>query len=998
MSALFMVLEEDEMTASRAALRLVACAISLLVAAGASVTAQELRGRINGVVTDNTGAVIPGVTVTATSSALIQPQVQVTGDDGTYRFPALPSGVYTVTFEVSGFQTLRREEIRVGLNQTLTVDAQLQISTLQETVTITGESPVVDVTSTTVGTNFAKELLQDIPNARDIWAVMAQAPGIQMTGYDVGGSHTGTQTGYMFYGTAGQNKTLLEGINVTEGQDANAGYFDFGSFEEFQIGSGAMGEQQGPGALLNITVKSGGDRWNAQVYYDYEDENTISDNILPEFKQPGGVGPKGFKAPTLIDPATRQPLGLQSANPIVKQYDFNVNGGGPIVKSRAWFFASYRDNNQYRTILGLPGEEAQSQLVNKTIKGTYQLSRSNQLIYFYNERSKLQPLRDLSLAIPVSAAHYQDSKNRPQKLEWTSVLSSRAFLDVQYSHWGNFFPLYPTQTQSQSVEGVPVGRLETTTSQRSGAMDYYHYRTTLKPQLSASLSYFMEGRGTHNLKVGFEGYRERRKFLRFQPENIYYRDTNGIPAEVDIYNTPNEGIDDSNLIGIYAQDEWALKRGFTINYGVRFDRYTLGWPEQSFTPEQTQYFQPVSTGNTTVAEFTSISPRIGVAWDLIGDGKSVVKVHYGRYYFNPSTDLSSLENPVGQAAIRYRFVPCSATVTTACDVNGNRLVDSPAELGARLQTIGGAGFVTIDRDLDHPYGQGVTTSFERELADSLSVRGLYAYKAQRKGWAEVDRARYNAYTIPVSFLDVGPDNIAGTPDDQTLNLLDRAAGVPEDRFLTNPHKFSGVPEFAGDYHTIEFGLNRRFKDRWLLMTSFEHTWADDFRNTGAGTSNLAVARQATFEPLAAASRTILWMPNRSRLGRQETTYWNYKLVGRYVFPYDIGVSSSYKLQSGFHWARAISVPGTTLRNAGTEEILAEPVNANRSENVHILDFRFEKGIKLSRVGRVTGMVDIFNITNANPITNFRVVTGPRFKEVISILDPRIVRFGVRWDF
>jgi Carboxypeptidase regulatory-like domain/TonB dependent receptor len=968
---------------------------SVFVMLAVPSAAQELRGRITGFVTDNTGAVLPGVTVTATSPALIQPQATVTGADGSYRYPALPPGLYTLTFELPGFQTLKHEAVRLGLNQTLSVDAHLQISSLQETVTVTGESPVVDVKSTTVGTNFTKELLQDIPNARDIWAAMAQAPGFQMTGYDVGGSHTGTQTGYIFYGTAGQNKTLFEGINVTEGQDANAGYFDFGSFEEFQVGAGAMGEQQGPGALLNITVKSGGDRYNAQLYYDYEDENTISDNIIDAFKVPGGVGPKGFIAPTLRDPATGQPLGLQSGNPIVKQYDFNVNGGGPIVKGRAWFFASYRDNNQYRTILGLPGEEAQSQLVNKTIKGTYQLSRANQIIYFYNERSKLQPLRDLSLAIPISAAHYQDSKNRPQKLEWTSVLSSRAFLDVQYSHWGNFFPLYPTQTQSQSVEGVPVGRIELSTNQRSGAMDYYHYRTTLKPQLSGSLSYFLDRlAGTHNLKIGFEAYRERRKFLRFQPGNIYYRDRNGIPEEVDIYNTPNEGIDDAKVFGLYVQDEWAPTRRLTFNYGVRYDRYTLGWPEQSFTPEQAAYFQPVSTPATDVATFNSVSPRVGVAWDIVGDGKSVVKVHYGRYYFNPSSEVSSLENPVGQAAIRYQFVPCSATRTTTCDLNANRLVDSPQELGSRLTTLGGAGFVQVDRDLKHPYGQGITTTFERQLAQSLSARASYVFRAQRQGWAEVDLARFNAYTIPVAFRDVGPDNTSGTQDDQILNLLDRAAGIPEQRFFTTPEQF-GLPEFAGDYHTVEVALNRRFNARWLLMTSFEHTWADDLRNTGAPTGNLDVARQATFTPFAAAYRTVLWNPNRRRLGQQETTYWNYKLVGRYVFPYEIGVSSSYKLQSGFNWARAISVP---LPNAGSEEILAEPLNANRSEHVHILDFRVEKALKLGRVGRVTGMVDIFNILNANPVTNFRVVTGPRFKEVISILDPRIVRFGVRYEF
>ena len=403
-----------------------------------SSTAQELRGRITGVVTDNTGAVLPGVTITVAGPALIQPQTTLTGGEGQYRYPALPPGLYTVTFELSGFQTLKREDIRLGLNQTLSIDAQLQLSSLQETVTITGESPVVDVKSTTIGTNFTKELLQDIPNARDIWAALAQAPGFQMTAYDVGGSHTGTQTGFQTYGVSGQNKTLFEGINVTEGQDTNAGYFDFGSFEEMQVGgSGNMGEQSGLGAFLNLTVKSGGDRFNSQVYYDYVGQQTLSNNVPDAFKTPGGTDSSGFKAPTIIDPATGQRLGLSRGNPITKQYDFNVNLGGPIRKGRLWYFLSYRDNNQYKTILGLPGEEAQSQLVNKTAKVTYQLNRSNQIIGFYNVRSKFQPLRDLSLAIPVSAANWQDSKNRPQKIEWTSTLSSRAFLDVQASHWGN---------------------------------------------------------------------------------------------------------------------------------------------------------------------------------------------------------------------------------------------------------------------------------------------------------------------------------------------------------------------------------------------------------------------------------------------------------------------------------------------------------------------------------------------------------------------------------
>lgn len=959
----------------------------ILAILGAPAEAQELRGRITGTVTDNTGAVLPGVSVTATSPALIQPQTAVTGVDGTYRFPALPTGVFTLTYELAGFQTIKREQIRVGLNMTLTVNVELQLSSIQETVTITGESPTVDIKTTTVGTNFTKELLQDIPNARDIWAAMSQAPGFQMNAYDVGGSHTGTQTGYQTYGVGDQNKTLLEGINVTEGTGGNAGYFDFGSFEEFQLGgSGNMGEQSGLGAFLNLTIKSGGDRFSSQLYYDYVGDRTLSNNVPDAFRTPGGVDSRGFKAPTIVDPATGQRLGLTRGNPITKQYDFNVNAGGPIKKGRLWYFASYRDNNQYKTILGLPGETAQSQLLNKTVKGTYQLSQSNQIIVFYNERSKFQPLRDLSLAIPVSAANWQDSKNRPQKYEWTSTLSSRAFLDVQFAHWGNYFPLYPTQTKSTSVEGVPVGRIDLDTNQQSGASDYYHNRTTLKPQASGALSYFLDRfGGSHNFKVGFEIYRERRKFLRFQPGNIYYRDRSTNPTcgfgaglsacEVDVYNTPNTSADDATATNLYAQDGWNLTSRLTINAGLRFDRYKIGWPENSFSPEQTAFFQPVTTQETTVVDLKSVSPRLGFAWDVVGNGKTVWKGFFGRFYFNPSTDITSRENPVGQAAIRYQFN----------DLNGNRLLD-PGELGNRLTTLGGAGFVKVDRDLQHAYGQEASTHFEQEVAPYLSARVSYVYKNTRNGWAEVDLARVNAYTIPFNFTDIGPDGLRGTSDDRQVALFDRPASVSAARTYTNPGRVPGVPAYEGDYHTVEFALNRRFHDKWLLLTSFEHTWADDFRGTTTATGALDVVRQGT---------SFLWQPNRRRLGRQETTFWNYKLIGRYVFPYEIGVSASYKLQSGYNWGRNTSV---SLPNAGSESMLMEPLSSNRTENVQILDFRAEKGFKVGRAGRVTAIMDLFNALNQNPTTGFRTVTGARFREVIAVLDPRAARFGLRWDF
>ncbi|MEO7134972.1 MAG: carboxypeptidase-like regulatory domain-containing protein, partial [Vicinamibacterales bacterium] len=261
----------------------VLCLCVTLLSIAAPTFAQEFRGRINGTVSDNTGAVLPGVTVTASSPALIQPQVQVTGGDGGFRFLALPPGVYSIDFELTGFNSVKRQDVRVVINQTLTVDMQLQVATLQETVTVTGASPIVDTSTTAMGTNFTKELLTEIPNARDVWAAMAQAPGIQMTSFDVGGSNTGNQSGYRSYGFDTQNQTRVEGIDTTEGTSANAGYFDFGSFEEFQVGgAGADSGAFAGGAVLSISIKSGGDRFTGTWYSDYVGEKYLSDNV-PDF-------------------------------------------------------------------------------------------------------------------------------------------------------------------------------------------------------------------------------------------------------------------------------------------------------------------------------------------------------------------------------------------------------------------------------------------------------------------------------------------------------------------------------------------------------------------------------------------------------------------------------------------------------------------------------------------------------------------------------------------
>ena len=960
----------------RSGLRLAAGVGTWLVFLAATAAAQDFRGRINGVVSDHTGAVLPGVTVTATSPALIQPQVQISGEDGTYRLIALPAGTYTLTFELPGFTTLRREGIRVMINQTLPVDAQLQVATLQETVTVTGESPVVDTSTTTVGTNFTKELLTEIPNARDIWAAMAQAPGLQMSQFDVGGSRTGTQTGFLTYGFDDQNQTKLEGIDTTEGTSANAGYFDFGSFEEFQIGgAGNSAENFGGGASMSITVKSGGDRFTGSWYSDWMGDATIGDNVPDAFRTANNRDEDGY----FVSSALRR------GNPTDRQYDVNFNVGGPLWKGRAWGFYSYRLNDQYRYTLGLD-ELARSKLSNAyTFKGTFQLPRNNQVVGFLNKREKLQELRDLGPLVPIEAARYQSSRNYPWKWQWTSVLTSRAFLDVLGGNWYNFFPLRPTD-EFGFASNVGPSRIDLTTNQRSGYHSAYQDQKRFKPQVYVSLSYFQDGwAGSHDFKFGYDWKRDRRKFFRDQPMDIHYRDRNGLPSEVDLYNTNSESINDVEYNSVWLQDNWKLNPRLTLNLGLRMEHYVDGWPDQSFAPNghpvlagwtdarYRTFVSPQSVSAREVSRSFTVSPRAGFAYDLTGDNRTVLKGFYGRYYYNSADTLADGENPVGVAMLRYQFL----------DGNGNRVLDGPQEIGNFITTVGNAGTLPVDRELERPYSQQFSTHIEREIREGLSGRASFVYNQVRNEWEEVDVLRQSAYTIPFPFVDIGPDGVRGTGDDASVQLVTRPAAAPSQRLWTNPD-----PGYDSDFYTIEFAANRRMQGNWMLLTSVGYTWLDQFHDTVSPTGALDTARNG---------RVYNWQPNMRRFGdngKEVSSFWNYKVIGQYVFPYGISASGSWKVQSGRNWGRVTNV---ALPGAGAENIRMEPVTANRAPTVSILDIRAAKKFSIRGV-RLEGMVDVFNALNSGTVVNFSTVTGASFQRVIAILDPRVVRFGVRVDF
>ena len=245
-------------------------ALSFSAAALAQGGGASSTGTIQGRVADAQGAVLPGVTVTATSPALIQPQTTVTSETGNYRFPAVPPGTYELSFELAGFNTLKRSGISITLGFTAQVNVELALATLQETVTVSGASPVIDTSTTRVQQNFKMEQLQSIPNGRDMWALLAVTPSVQMARIDVGGNRAGTQTGYTAYGQNGQVRVLIEGINTTEGTGGAGFYFDYASLEEAFLGtSGQSAEMPNPGVQSQFIARSGSNQFQAEYHLDW---------------------------------------------------------------------------------------------------------------------------------------------------------------------------------------------------------------------------------------------------------------------------------------------------------------------------------------------------------------------------------------------------------------------------------------------------------------------------------------------------------------------------------------------------------------------------------------------------------------------------------------------------------------------------------------------------------------------------------------------------------
>lgn len=923
------------------------------LAAGQAVSATT--GVINGRVTDATGAVIPGVTVTVTSASMQGVQTGVTSADGAYRFPALPPGDYKITYELAGFATVIREGIHVGLGFTATVTVEMKVASLQETVTVSGESPVVDTSSTRTATAFDSKLLAAIPSARDMWSVLAESPAVQMTRIDVGGSTAGTQTGYTSYDArGGQNRVMIDGLVTTEGTDAIGVYVDYGAFDEISVGTAANASDMGwPGVQTQFIVKSGGDAYHVSLYGDYENKGVQSRNINAEQQRRG--------------------ITFSEANRLASYRDSNADVGGHIVKEKIWWYASYRNFDVSSNLANFPVKPFQTALQHFTGKATFALPSNNKLIVFNSQTRKYQPnrldARRVSNAINTSetATESQTHWAWVRKLEWNKVVSNTTFAEIRGGTFGYDWPLVPVGQLAPRVEDLVTNEV------KGSNQDWIQSRR--RHQVLGSLTYFKAGwHGDHSLKIGGEIFKETfdEQFFADAYGNrgaVSYTRA-GVPSEVDLLEIPGHVLGGLWTNSAYVNDTWKVTNRLSVMPGVRFDRY------RSYLPAQEH---AAGVFNPTVITFDAIdsvvtwnlfAPRVGVTYDLTGKGKTILKVNYGQYWWNPSvlTGINPNKSPWYK---RYRW----------SDLNNNGYYDAGEEVGLPTASDGGKAD-SINPNLQDTFTREWNIGVDRELWANVGFHTGVVWRGIRQRYGTYNQALpFSAFNVPISIPDPGPDGVAGNADDgQAIagyNLDPSFVGKIANIFDNAPAK--------NDYYTWEISANRRKVGRWSLMASYALRLNHDDASAFFGNT----VRQN------ALPRNPNDLINTAADGTYHYVTFTMKINSVIDLFRGVRVTPMLRFQSGQPYGRTIL---NSFNYGPNIRVLAEPIDTRRQDNLTVFDIRGEKIFPLAAGHSVSLFVDVYNITNSNAQQNINWSSGSAFLNPSTILAPRIARFGAKLNW
>ena len=613
------------------------------------------QASIGGAVRDSSGAVLPGVTVEASSPALIeQVRTAVTDGAGQYRIVDLRPGIYTVTFTLAGFNTVRREGLELVGAFAATVHAELSVGALEETITVTGESPIVDVQRSESERVFTKEVLESIPAGRSYMNMTTLLPGVTAsqagfgTVLDVGGTRNLQTTRFEVHGArTSDTRVMVDGVrigNVLATSEVTNFVPDTGSTREITVEyAGVSAEQSYGGMRINLIPREGGNAFSGTIFATGVTSAWQQNNITEDL----------------------QSRGLPDPNAMKLMYDINPSVGGPVLRDRLWFYTSLRFQEQSEYVAGVyenvnAGDPSKfTRELDLTRQGVHyvkQRGANTRLTWQAGERHKIAFFADNQWRYwdavrpgvsPESSVYREFPANHLAQVSWSSPLTNRLLIEARYANRGEAFStwippvgdiykttLIPIMEQSDGVWYRGKGG-------NGGANALFSGNHQKMSMASATVSYVT---GSHSFKVGFQDHwSETDTWSDSNDHHISFRFNNGVPNQITMHGTPFEG---GNKViadlGVFAQDRWTIDRA-TFSAGVRYDHFKGGYPEQYMGPG---FFLPnrdLRFAETVGNSLHDITPRLGLAYDLRGNGRTALKVNLAKY----PVAVGTTGNPAG---------------------------------------------------------------------------------------------------------------------------------------------------------------------------------------------------------------------------------------------------------------------------------------------------------------------------------------------------------------
>jgi len=947
--------------AQRAIRKVLALAvIGLALLPGAALAQSAISGRA----TDNTGAVLAGVTAEATSAALIEgAKIVVTDGQGRYSLIDLRPGTYRVTFTLAGFTTVVREGIVLTAGFTAPVDVQLSIGALEESVTVSGASPVVDVQSARMQQVLTRELLDSVPTGRSLWAYGQTVPSIAMGAADVGGSRSVQYIAMSAHGSYhADNAHTIDGMSI-KSLEANGqwtAYHNTGMFEEISYettGSGA--DTSGAGVGIRLVPKEGGNVFSGQAFLS---------NI------PGDWGSNN-ESPELVA------RGLQKAGQVHRIFDYNGSLGGPILRDRLWFFGSVRYwgadtflNNSFYNLdstrrIYAP-DLGQQSLDDNTLKSgmtriTWQLSPRHKFAAYLDRTHKWRGGEGGPLDAHESTSVRYPRNYYTAQAKYTGTLTNRLLVEggLAISHW-----TWSHGDRQPYVSATDIPRVDRTLGTEWGAPDSAaRYRKGPRYVLGAWASYVT---GTHRFKTGFSwdfGTAESTSVLgQSGVVDLVQEYRLGRPESVNVFNTPLYFANRLNHdLALYAQDSWTIDR-LTLSPGIRVE-----WINAEIRP------QLVGAGRFVPArEFAreecmpcwgpDVSPRVAATYDLFGNGKTALKASVGKYMRSEATIFAETYNPMRIQTDRRTWT----------DLNGDDIAQNN-EIGPVNAPFDLVGVRTRnpDPDIKRSYQWEFSAGVQRELIPRVSVSANWVRRTFRRlTWRENLLVSHSDYTpLPIQ----SPINPSETIQVYSISRPSLGRVNELDRNSEKNRRFN---------NGFDANINARV-GRGIVFTGASWDRQIRIECEQADPNNLRFCDQSDFG-----------MPYRTM----------FKLAGTYPLPYGFEISGSFQSYPGGSQQVDDGEPWLDVDYNVTRTILPALVQSSVTipliqpgtkflPRMNQLDVRFSRVFRVGQV-RLRGQFDVFNATNSSSILDVGETFGPALDRVNQILPGRIFGLSMRVDF